>query len=64
MKTTYIASMLLFAIGVYFNDDVSIVISVLSLVILSCTTEILERVYQRNQSQANKITERVDELHK
>ena len=44
MKIIYVASVLIFVNGVCFNDDVSVVISVLSLIILSCSVSILEAI--------------------
>ena len=44
MKIIYVASLLIGVIGVYFDDDVSVVISVVSLIILSCSISILEAI--------------------
>ena len=44
MKIIYVASLLIGVFGVYFGDDVSVVISVVSLIILSCSMSILEAI--------------------
>ena len=44
MKIIYVASVLIGVIGVCFNDDISVVISVVSLIILSCSVSILEAI--------------------
>ena len=44
MKIIYVASLLIGVFGVYFNDDVSVVIGVVSLIILSCSISILEAI--------------------
>ncbi|MCP3698333.1 MAG: hypothetical protein GY920_07245 [Aliivibrio sp.] len=44
MKIIYVASLLLGVTGVYFKDDVSVVVSILSLIILSCSISILEAI--------------------
>jgi len=44
MKIIYVASLLIGFLGVCFKDDISVVISVLSLIILSCSISILEAI--------------------
>jgi|GEM_PF-5546661 len=44
MKIIYAVSLLIGVFGVYFNDNVSVVIGVVSLVILSCSISILETI--------------------
>lgn len=46
MKVMYVGSLLIGFVGVFFDDDVSVVISVLSLIIISCAMSILEGIYK------------------
>ncbi|MCP4059134.1 MAG: hypothetical protein GY738_17835 [Pseudoalteromonas sp.] len=46
MKVMYVASVLIGIVGITFEDDISIVISVLSLIILSCSMSILSGLHE------------------
>ena len=50
MKVMYVVSLLIGVVGISFGDDVSIVISVLALVVLSCAVSILEGLHKGFES--------------
>ena len=46
IKVMYVASILLGLVGVWLGDDVSVVISVITLVIVSCAISVLEGIHK------------------
>ncbi len=52
VKIMYVCAVLIGILGVLFDDDISIVISVLALIVISCSISILEGIHKGFRSLA------------